>query len=217
MSRYAAFLLAVAILLGSGVAYHSMARDSDQLDAALLRIARVPMVVGDWKAIETPKDEGDDRTFEQAGAKAYWMRSYVNERTDASVLVILMCGRAGKMAVHTPEVCYHGAGFELKDQPAVFDVKHDDTSDAGSRFWTGAFSKRGPTTGLRLFWAWNARGAWDASPNPRWQFRGEPFLYKLYVSRDVSNRRPMEANADPAADLLRVLLPEMNLCLFPKE
>src|SRR5476651_449981 len=114
--RIHAFLAAIGVLLASGIAYHLLAKDTAQLDDAAARVVLVPKVIGDWQGHD---EAGEDRSFEQAGAKGYWMRTYLNQKTKASVLVILMCGRSGKMAVHTPEVCYGGAGFELRDQPAA--------------------------------------------------------------------------------------------------
>src|SRR5690349_20084084 len=107
-----------------------------------------------------------------------------------------MCGRSGNMAVHTPEVCYRGAGFELREQPApvaLYDA-------AGSQMWSATFAKNtGPISRLRLYWAWNSQGEWQAATAPRWEFRREPFLYKLYVSRDCGQQPTLTANADPTA------------------
>jgi hypothetical protein len=202
-TRYYAFLAAIGCLLLSGVLCHSLANDSEQLDAAAARVAQVPQVIGDWHGQdETP----EDRSFEQTGAKSYWMRHYVNQKTKDSVLVILMCGRSGRMAVHTPEVCYSGAGYELQDQPTASAIKGDE------RFWTAQFTKKAGQ--LRLYWAWNARGTWEASSAPRWEFRGEPFLYKLYVSREISAQEPQ---TDVTAEFLRQFVPVLNATLFPNE
>lgn len=203
-TRYYAFVAAIAMLLLSGLLYHSQASNSELLDVAVARVAEVPKVVGDWRA----QDEAtDDRAFEQAGAKAYWARHYINQKTKDSVLVILMCGRAGKMAVHTPEVCYSGAGYELHEQPTACPI----TSDA--QFWTAKFTKK--TSHLRLYWAWNAGGDWEASSGPRWQYRGEPFLYKLYVSRDISEQASVAPQADATAEFLRGFVPVLQRTLFP--
>ena len=205
-NRIRASLAAIGVLLVSGVVCNLLAKDSAQLDAAVERVAHVPKVVGDWQAHD---EELDTRAFEQTGAKGYWVRTYVNQRTKESVLVILMCGRPGKMAVHTPEVCYGGAGHELQNQAAPCAIK------SGGSFWSAHFVKKGvESTHLRLYWAWNATGEWDASPGPRWQFRGEPFLYKLYVSRDNSQQPNLAAQADPTAEFLRQFVPVMKKTLF---
>jgi hypothetical protein len=203
-TRYSAFLTALALLLGSGLLYHSQAGNSEQLDATASRVVLVPSVVGDWHANDVA---ADDRAFEQTGAKAHWTRRYINQKTKESVLVILMCGRAGKMAVHTPEVCYSGAGYALHDQPTTCPIGGDDI------FWTAKFTKK--SSQLRLYWAWNAIGKWGASTSPRWQFRGEPFLYKLYVSREISEQAGAAPETDVTAAFLREFMPVLKQTLFP--
>jgi hypothetical protein len=207
-SRAISFLVATGVLLASGIACHLLAGDSEQLDAAAARVADVPRVVGDWQGHD---EEVDETAFAMTGAKSYWTRSYLNKRTKDTVLVILMCGRPGRMAVHTPEVCYGGAGYELRDQPSVVGVK----DLAGSQWWHATFTKKtvAPQS-LRLYWAWNSQGNWEASAAPRWEFRGKPFLYKLYVSRDTSQQPALSAQADPTLDFLRVFVPVLQQSLF---
>jgi hypothetical protein len=188
------------MLLISGLGYLALAGDSAQLDAAAARVALVPDVVGDWRGTDEP---ADNAAFAQTGARSYWTRRYVHQETKASVLVILMCGRAGKMAVHTPEVCYRGAGYELFEDPVARAVQPD------HKFWSAQFVKKGGSN-LRLAWAWNARGVWEAPALPRWSFRGEPFLYKLYVSQEVGTSR-----SDGPLEFLGVFVPELRRTLFP--
>jgi hypothetical protein len=207
--RMQTFLASLGILCVSGVACHLLAKDSAELDRAAARVGLVPGVVGDWKAQDEPVEE---QAFEQTGAKSYWMRTYVNQKTQEGILVILMCGRPGKMSVHTPEVCYRGAGFEIREEPSACAIKSDKAKDV---LWTSQFAKKGlMPTQLRLYWAWNSRGDWQASPSPRWQFRGEPFLYKLYVSREFGAEPRVASHADPAAEFLRQFLPVLKETLF---
>jgi hypothetical protein len=67
-----------------------------------------------------------------------------------------------------------------------------------------------------LYWAWNADGSWEASSSPRWQFRGAPFLYKLYVSRDINRQPGVAPGADATAQFMREFLPVLDRTLFPK-
>src|SRR5207249_7919375 len=138
---------------------------------AVARMPRVPHTLGDWQARDL---EPDDRAFEQAGARGYWMRSYIHGRDRHAVLVVLMCGRAGRMAVHTPDICYQGAGYDMYDTPAQRAIRDDLGENLGT-FWTARFAKPGGVgTDLRLYWAWKGQGDWQAPANPRWEFRGEP-------------------------------------------
>jgi hypothetical protein len=206
-SRVAAFLVAAALLLGSGAVHYSLATDSEQLDRASARVAEAPRVVGRWHARDEPTD---DASFAQAGAKHYWMRTYTHQDTKASVLAILMCGRSGRMAVHTPEVCYRGAGYELHQDAAPFTLG----GEAG-QLWMARFTKKGVAPSeLRLYWGWNARGQWEAPSSPRWRFRGEPFLYKLYVSRDITSSPGAAPDTDAEVDFLRQFVPALERTLF---
>src|SRR5206468_8142907 len=101
------------------------------------RVNHVPIEVGDWKAEPV---EADSAAFAQAGAERYWMRTYVDARRQTSLLVILMCGRAGRMAVHTPEVCYRGAGYDMLDDPAALSVTDERGGELGT-FWSARFVK----------------------------------------------------------------------------
>ena len=212
-ARVLSILFALALLAASGVMQLVLAKDSDQLDVAVARIQDVPRVIGDWNSQE---DAPDVAAFAQAGAKGYWMRTYSNERSRAQILVILMCGRAGKMAIHTPEVCYSGAGYQLSDPPVVHHVKSDLNEEFG-QFWTAPFTKKaGAQRSLRRYWAWNSRGKWEAPVTPRLHFRGEPMLYKLYLSRNVGLESRAAGQADPTAEFLRELMPVLNKTLFPQ-
>jgi hypothetical protein len=205
MTRLPWWLTALALLLAAGLAHGLLAerwRPSGALEQAVARMDRVPLDIGEWQGQPV---EVDEAAFAQAGARGYWARAYTNRRGEV-VLAVLMCGRAGKMAVHTPEVCYRGAGFDLLGAPASVAVRDEDGEEA-ARFWTARFAKQGSAGGsLRLYWAWGDGDTWQAPANPRWEFRGRPLLYKLYVSHE----RAGTGDADPALDFLRQLLPALR-------
>jgi hypothetical protein len=165
------------------------------------------MDVGGWKgrALETDPEE-----LAQAGAEGYWMREYRHQ--DQALTVLLMCGRAGRMSVHTPDICYQGLGYEAAAAPMAIAVTYKNGKE-NARFWTTRFTKR-PRVGsdLRLFWSWSASGDWQASTSPRWQFRGLPFLYKLYIVQETTAGQRLED--EPALGFLRVFLPKLNKALF---
>src|SRR5262249_32960731 len=162
---------AVALLLVSGVAHGLWSErwaPSAALHEAAARVALVPAEIGGWKATDV---ETESAAFFRAGALQYLARSYVDERRKTPVPVILMCGRAGRMAVHTPEVCYRGAGYEMGGAAQTFAAKSAGGDKFGD-FWTARFTKQSPaklagnSADLRLYWAWNAQGAWQAPANP---------------------------------------------------
>ncbi len=103
------------------------------------------------------------------------------------------------MAVHTPEVCYRGAGYDLRATPAPALVRDENDVEAGT-LWSARFTKQGDASSdLQLYWGWDAGDGWQAPANPRWEFRGRPYLYKLYVSQELSD----PSAADRATEFLR--------------
>ncbi len=206
MSRAAAVLTALFVLTTAGLVHGIWAErwhPSEELRAACARVEQVPSGIGDWTA--TP-EEADGASFAQAGAQSYWVRAYTHPRKKTTLYVILMCGRSGKMAVHTPEVCYRGAGLEIADRPETWAVSAAAGASLGT-FWTASFTKDAGAD-LRLVWGWNAGDGWQAPSNPRWNFGGQPYLYKLYLSYELT---PGSERA--AEDFMRQFLPQLEKTL----
>jgi hypothetical protein len=180
---------------------------SADLEAAVERLAYAPGDLGTWKAEPV---EFDAEALAEAGAQGSWVRRYTDARSGASVLVILLCGRSGKMSVHQPEHCYRGAGYEMLAEP----VAHTIPGDPPAACWTTRFRKE-ETTGnvqLRIFWTWFGDGRWQAPVNPRLTFAPLPALYKLYVVHELSPQQ-QRLEQDPALDLLHLLLPALRQAL----
>jgi hypothetical protein len=180
---------------------------SRELAEAATRLERVPLQFGEWQG---RPQEVDVEPYARAGAAGYWLRRYVHRRSGRAVSVILMCGRAGPMAVHTPDVCYRGAGYEVLAEPVRL-TGPDNTTE-----WRTLRVRQPAATpvDLRVFWAWSVDGTWRAPDNPRLFFRGAPALYKLYLLREAA---PSEGGPDeePCLELARELLPELRRALFP--
>jgi hypothetical protein len=211
MNRTLPLLVAFGVVLGSGVVHGVLTsrwQTSVELENAVGRVDTVPLTIGPWQGRNI---ESEEALFRQAGAQGYWVRRY--EVRKQPITVILMCGPSGKMAVHNPEVCYQGAGYALVSDPRAQEVKMEDGATAGTLF-TARFRKPQPggASILRIDWGWNAHGVWLAPDSPRWTFRGEPFLYKLYIVREIQSKEA--PGEDPNLALLKQLLPALQRALF---
>ncbi len=181
---------------------------NEALVQAVARVDSVPEKFDEWTS-ETR--ESDPATFKLAGADGYWTRVYRGPKLRTPILVILMCGRSGKMSVHTPEVCYAGAGYEMINAGTRMPIASEFGDTSYGEFWSARFGK--PRGGdLRLVWAWATSDGWLAPENPRWEFTGQPYLYKLYVSQDSMNG---ETETTEIQEFLRAFLPEVKSKLFP--
>jgi len=214
MSRAIPILVAISVVLSSGTLHGMWTnrwRASREIENAVSKLDLVPMVIGDWRgrAQEVPR-----REWISAGLDGLVMRHFENIRTGRTTSVVLVCGRPGPVSVHTPEVCYPGAGFELaQEQPAKFSV---DADGRRSEFVRADFENREsfPPQRLRVYWSWNATGTWTVPDNPRLAFASRSILYKLYLVARTSEG--LEPSSDSAAiEFLRQLLPELDRALFP--
>jgi hypothetical protein len=178
------------------------------LDCAGVRLDQVPTTLGGWQSEPLPLDP---KHIAQAGLSGCWMRRYVRGLDGPAVTVLLMCGRSGPVSIHTPDICYGGAGYDMVGQP----VRITAATAPQVEFWTARFRKEGAVVPsyLRIFWAWSADGTWQAPDRPRLTFASFPVLYKLYVLRELDRpEEPLED--DPCLRFLRDALPEVGPALF---
>lgn len=217
MIRTAAVVSAAAVVLLTGFVHGTWTQrwhQSRDVDDAAARLDNIPKQIGAWKAGDVEPVESD--ALKTAGAVGYWVHSFTSVETGQKVLVILLCGRTGQMCVHRPENCYPAQGFDLTADPLHHNIKMA-SGQADAEFWTARFAKPEVTTGgaqLRIYWAWNAAGRWQAPEYPRWTFAPQPYLYKLYVVR-VLPLGGERSGEDPAAEFLRHFLPELTKALAP--
>ncbi len=214
-SRVIPALAAIAIVLTSGI-IHGMWinrwRVSRDIEVAVSRLDQVPLTIGDWRGRRgsVPRHE-----WVRAGLDGLVMQHYENSRTGRATTVVLVCGRPGPVSVHTPEVCYPGAGFELaQSHPGSFSV---DADGRRADLFEADFENHEsfPHQRLRVYWSWNATGTWRVPDNPRLAFASRPVLYKLYLVSRTSEGLEQSTDATET-EFLRVFLPELDRTLFPQ-
>jgi hypothetical protein len=202
-------LLAV---LGSGGAagfWSGRWGSSQSVHRAAGRLDRVPLSLGaDW---DVQAKSLNPRAAETAELEGYLCRQYFHRRKGTLLSVLLACGRAGPISVHTPEICYAGAGYARVGTPKSYE---------GSAAWPFHFrvcdfqkTNVATPTFLRVFLSWGFQGEWSAPDNPRLAFAARPHLYKLYVVREMT-KASEPIDQDPATQLIKELLPQLRKALF---
>jgi hypothetical protein len=184
------------------------------LEAAATRLERVAPTIGDWKG-QALKYEARD--FTRAGVVGVLLRRYVNQRTGTGLTLMIVCGLPGPISVHTPEVCYAGAGYDiLKDRE-----RSEVTLASGAppaEFWKTRLRKQRTITPeyLAIHYGWTTTGDWQApNQDARLVFAGKPFLYKMYVVREFTSTED-PSQADPGLEFIKVLVPQLRKSLFPR-
>jgi len=185
---------------------------SEQLKAFADALQNVPIRIGDWEVQEIT--EMDPREREAAGAVGDLSRTYRNPHTQEVVSVYMICGPSRAVAVHTPDACYVSSGFRIEDKIQPYDIPFGNTK---GEFRTATFLKEDPTGSqlLRVFWAWNATGQWEAPEWPRLKYGGRTPLNKVYF---IARSAPGESVADsPALAFAKEFLPVATALLFPEQ
>jgi hypothetical protein len=204
---------AVALILLSGLGHGMLTRrwaDHADVRAAAGKLDRLPLTIEGWEARPLQLDA---RELAVGRIDGYVMRQYLNHATGATAQVLVVCGRPGPIAVHTPDVCYAGAGYAMVAAPIKHPVQLAGVAPAG--LWTALMRRETPTGAdkLRIYWTWAAAGTFQASDAPRLDFAGEPVLYKLYFVQEVPGE---EGAADQEAlhQFIRAFLSEFKTAVF---
>lgn len=186
------------------------------IDEAGELIRSIPLSVGDWKAEE-------DRTLDITSVNmlelaSYIVRHYKNARTGESVSVILMIGPTGRLAVHTPAVCFGGRNYQ-SDGPAVR-VKFTPTlaDSEENTFWRHSFTNNAYDGDCRVFYyALSTGNNWLALDNPRFELSNFRYLYKLHCEAIVPAGTNFRDNGDVISRFLKDFLPEIQPYLIGHE
>jgi hypothetical protein len=176
------------------------------------KLENVALRLGDWEMTPLPDLTEEDLSI--GGIEGFVDRKAVNKKTGESLTWLIVSGRPGKIAVHTPDVCFRGAGYDLHGEPTRESISIGESKPPVD-CWVGQFRKSGATPAplLEIYWSWSSDGIWEASTNPRWHFAGKPNLYKLYVIRSIVGQK-VEGEPNSVRDFLAVLMPELDRCLF---
>jgi hypothetical protein len=194
-------LIAVFVLIAATAAAHGVVTNRWNGGDAAPVLPDIPMNFGDWTG-EVLQSQLDDPNI------AHLSRRYTHNGSGRTLVISLSLGHPGLTAVHTPEYCYTGSGYEMDGSITKFRV-----NGPAAEFWTTAFQKPGGADKLRIYWAWSATGAWRAPTYPRLAFLGQRSLCKLYVV--AGGAVPAPAGQDPQLDDFFVrLLGSLNGALF---
>lgn len=208
--KYTLTTLAAILLVAAGFLHGRLTGrwgHSEELAEAVGRLGAVPKQVGDWKGFDQVIDDKQLRVGEIAG---YVSRQFVHRAKGEQVRILLICGRPGPVSVHTPDICYQGAGYVMGPK-TVLPVDLG-TSTRSPEFWGARFSKDTEPEPLHIIWAWSTGGRWQAPDHPRLAFYREHALYKLYVIRQAKTLEGPLVD-DVTRGFLKDFLPELQRAL----
>lgn len=185
MNRILITLLAASLILGAGLLHGKIIDrwgDSHEMNDAVARLQNLPASFGEWTS---QAYELNPRHLQVAEIKGYVTRQYVHKRSGERISILLICGRPGPISVHTPDVCYQGAGYKMGTK--VKQMQKDPGTSQVSEFWAARFTKEPQPAPLNILWTWSDGGRWIAPDNPRLQFYRSKVLFKMYFSREAKS------------------------------
>jgi len=158
------------------------------IDAARASMKALPMEIGRWQATEE-QQIGDAAVKMLRIQNSYISRIYRHADTQDVVYMTLMVGPAGRVTVHTPEVCFGGMDYEKEMTPTRVPISVQVESEDGEireiqdTFWRLDFVGRSLDINNRIsfYWGVSTGDAWQAHERERsrWEYRKMRFVYKL--------------------------------------
>ena len=156
--------------------------DAAELTTAVARLQNIPSEIGNWSSTD---NELTEREQEVAGISGYVRRHYTNPRIGYSIHLTVLCGPSGPISVHPPTACFEGIGYTLASGPTPTMVKSDEDEEGAAGEFNKSSFRQGDASVpeiVRVFWGWGTDGSWQAPSNPRFEFRGQSYLYKIYIT-----------------------------------
>ena len=183
MNRILITLITAAFIIAAGV-WHGTATgrwgETHELQDAVARVKAMPFTVGDWISKDLAVNPRHLEVGEIAG---HLSRTFVHKISGESINILLVLGKPGPIAVHSPDVCFEGAGYKMG--PKTTYALKNASVDRYDEFWSAKFTKDPQPAPLHILWAWTTGGLWMAPDNPRLTFYRSPVLFKLYIIREV--------------------------------
>jgi hypothetical protein len=178
-----------------------------ELDVCAKRIDGIPLDFGGWKGTVGPKMDENIRKY--AGAVGDAQILYTNS-TGQKVNLLVVCGRLMDVWNHRPDRCYPAHGYKEDTDRQVQLLTDGD--GAKCNFQSSIYVK--DQARVRVYWGWSSDGKWVAPDDLRQDFFRTDPIFKIQVEAGVAGDNE-PADRGPAADFIKVLLPELNRVLFP--
>jgi hypothetical protein len=181
------------------------------LVSAAQRFDSVPSQVGDWEMVSN--EPLTDEVVEMLQCAGHFSRVYKNPQTAESVTVSLIVGPPGPTAVHTPEICYSSRGQTIVVSPKPIAIRPETHPDES--LWRMVFRSNGVEQNrFSVLYGWcGPDGHWSAATNARYQYGGQPLLYKIQLAGGLPTQST-ESDDDVCQRFLKVFLPALDAALF---
>ncbi len=188
--------------------FETIARENEKCPFDLNEL---PKTLGTWHV----DNEGTPPTLDAeiariAGANAHVLRNYIDQKSGAVVLVLILYGKANSVFGHSPEICYPANGYQ-RVMPPVDHQFSDSTSRFPVRFRSAYFSKNVGAINRceEVYYTFRHNEQWLPEVANEWKlFRYHPGMFKVLLQRPTTD--PSTQNS-PTESLLREIVREVDV------
>ncbi|MFO0959099.1 MAG: hypothetical protein U0800_17005 [Isosphaeraceae bacterium] len=182
-------------------------------------LGSLPINVGHYHAQEGVDMKLDPAVMRYAGGKDDLVRTYVDEDTGISLMVMVLYGRADRVVEHIPDLCYSGAGYVPSQvgpgrRDRAIEFEGIDGRPESASFRIGVYEKglaQGSVQREEAYHAFRFRDRWSPE-NPMTGRNRRPFgIFKIQVQRrlgpyEYQNANRRNAIANPCEAFLQDFL-----------
>lgn len=179
----------------------------------------LPSKLGVWQMKEGGDQVLDPLTIRITGGTDHILRTYVDELTGVSMVVLLLFGPAEPVLPHTPEICFPSSGYSTAQDSSDRTIGFT-TRDASGQpvkqsalFRSSVYEKSGGLSVRReeAYHSFRLEGAWSPYNNSKRKFaRRSPGVFKIQIQRIVATNERRDTKENPIEQFLSILLPEIE-------
>lgn len=161
---------------------------AEESAACPFALSDLPRELGTWQAKDNAEIQLDPEVARFAGASDHIMRDYHDQKTGELASVMALYGLGTMVYLHSPEVCYPAAGYQLFMGPVDRTIEVPGLSGPLRYRWA-VYRKQvgGLSRYEEVYHAFLHHGDWVTDASDRWKtFRHYPGLFKIQVARIVS-------------------------------
>jgi hypothetical protein len=151
-------------------------------------LSEFPSTLGDWRVVEGSETTLDPEIAQISGSSDHMIRTYVNEKSGETAVVMVLYGLAYLVWPHTPDACYPAAGFKPVPPARNVEVQTPRTmATAPFRMQTFVKFRGGQGNYQDVYYSFFNAGRWRFDMERNWKtFRYHPGMFKVQVQRQVA-------------------------------
>jgi hypothetical protein len=187
------------------------------IDRPPFNLAEIPRTMGDWVSRVDEDGQLDPEVAVLAGSSDYIVRTYLDKKSGDKITALAIYGKSSKVFVHSPDVCYPAAGYELVKEAVDREMSVPGLKGTVHYRWSIFMKKvNGISHYQETYHTFYYNGEWLADPAAQWKsFRYHPSMYRILIDRPVSGLS--DETHRPTEDLLRQLMREISSRVSPNQ